>query len=207
MSDTKEKILMTALVLFADKGYEATSMRDIAGLLNISQSALYKHYSGKRDIFDCIVRRMEQNDAEESKKCSMPDTTYDKAPQSYREVDFEALAAFTENRFCFWTENEFASRFRRFISLERYRNDEMSRLYSAYFGSGVLDYLEDVFRGMQGGGAFTDTDAVQLAVEFFAPFYMLMNIYDSSEKKPELSRILRTHIESFFNTHTERKKQ
>ena len=51
MSDTKEKILMTALRLFAQDGYEAVSVSTIANELGITKGALYKHYKSKRNPF------------------------------------------------------------------------------------------------------------------------------------------------------------
>lgn len=52
--NTKEKILVTALRLFAVYGYEAVSVSQIAGELGITKGALYKHYKnmitkGKRE--------------------------------------------------------------------------------------------------------------------------------------------------------------
>ena len=66
MSDTKEKILFTALRLFARDGYEAVSVSAIAGELGMTKGALYKHYKNKRDsglletlwrFLFCCVRR------------------------------------------------------------------------------------------------------------------------------------------------------
>ena len=55
MTDTKERILESALRLFARDGYEAVSVSMIAGELGMTKGALYKHYKSKRDIFDSIV--------------------------------------------------------------------------------------------------------------------------------------------------------
>ena len=41
-ADTKERILETALELFAENGYPGTSMSDIAGKLGLTKAALYK---------------------------------------------------------------------------------------------------------------------------------------------------------------------
>lgn len=49
-TDTREVILSTALELFADKGYDATSMREIAEKIGISKPALYYHFDSKEDI-------------------------------------------------------------------------------------------------------------------------------------------------------------
>ncbi|MBQ8911555.1 MAG: helix-turn-helix transcriptional regulator, partial [Clostridia bacterium] len=61
-SNTKENILQNALVVFAEKGYEASSVADIAETLGIGKSALYKHYKSKRDIFESILSRMEERE-------------------------------------------------------------------------------------------------------------------------------------------------
>ena len=60
MGNRKEEILIVALHLFARDGYEAVSVSQIAGELDMTKGALYRHYKSKRDIFDCIVQRMEQ---------------------------------------------------------------------------------------------------------------------------------------------------
>ena len=49
-TDTRAVILQTALELFAEKGYEATSMREIAEQIGISKPALYYHFDSKEDI-------------------------------------------------------------------------------------------------------------------------------------------------------------
>ena len=66
MRNRKEEILIVALHLFARDGYEAVSVSQIAGALGITKGALYRHFKSKRDIFDCIVQRMEQEDSEQA---------------------------------------------------------------------------------------------------------------------------------------------
>ena len=53
MGNRKEEILIVALHLFARDGYEAVSVSQIAGELDMTKGALYRHYKSKRDIFDC----------------------------------------------------------------------------------------------------------------------------------------------------------
>ena len=38
----------------------------------MTKGALYRHYKSKRDIFDCIVERMEQGDSEQAAEYDMP---------------------------------------------------------------------------------------------------------------------------------------
>ena len=63
MGNRKEEILIVALHLFARDGYEAVSVSQIAGELDMTKGALYRHYKSKRDIFDCIVQRMSSRTA------------------------------------------------------------------------------------------------------------------------------------------------
>ena len=74
---TKERILRTALELFAQNGYLGTSMNDIAGQLGFTKAALYKHYASKQEILDKIVERMNRMDYERAEAYEMPETEPD----------------------------------------------------------------------------------------------------------------------------------
>lgn len=56
---TRDRILAVALALFADKGYEATSMREIAEQLGITKPALYYHFDSKEDIVRSLLADIE----------------------------------------------------------------------------------------------------------------------------------------------------
>ncbi|MBB5913521.1 AcrR family transcriptional regulator [Nocardia transvalensis] len=49
-SDTRERIRVTAMELFAERGYEKTSLREIAERLGVTKAALYYHFRTKEDI-------------------------------------------------------------------------------------------------------------------------------------------------------------
>ena len=55
MGNRKEEILIVALHLFARDGYEAVSVSQIAGELDMTKGALYRHYKSKRDISDLYL--------------------------------------------------------------------------------------------------------------------------------------------------------
>jgi AcrR family transcriptional regulator len=54
-SDTKQLILSTALELFSKQGYAGSSIRQIARAVNITESAIYNHYTSKEEIFNAIL--------------------------------------------------------------------------------------------------------------------------------------------------------
>ena len=74
---TKIKILDVALQLFSQNGYLGTSMNEIAMQLGITKPALYKHYTSKHEILECIVERMNEMDFERAKEYEMPETEPD----------------------------------------------------------------------------------------------------------------------------------
>jgi len=47
---TRERILDVALELFSERGYEQTSLREIAARLGVTKAALYFHFERKEDI-------------------------------------------------------------------------------------------------------------------------------------------------------------
>jgi AcrR family transcriptional regulator len=49
------QILDAALSVFAEKGYECGTMREIAGVLGVTEPALYRHYAGKEALFADLV--------------------------------------------------------------------------------------------------------------------------------------------------------
>jgi len=57
---TRERILDVALTLFADKGYDATSMREISEQLGITKAALYYHFDSKADIVRAMLAETER---------------------------------------------------------------------------------------------------------------------------------------------------
>jgi AcrR family transcriptional regulator len=198
MADTKENILQAALRLFAQDGYEAVSVSTIAGELGVTKPALYKHYKSKRDIFDRIVERMAQTDREKAMDLDVPAGTFEEMPEAYRVVTFEKIKAFSLAMFRHWTEDEFASRFRRMLTLEQYRSPEMAALLSQYLTGGVIDYTEDLIRGAIAATGYKDKDAKVLAVEYFAPIYMMMNLHDNAKDKKAIAKMVEQHIDYFM---------
>ncbi len=204
MADTKENILWTALRLFARNGYAAVSVSKIAGELGITKGALYKHYKNKQDIFDSIIQRLYEADAERSKEYKVPEKIFDDEPLFYRDVAIENIRAFINAQFRFWMEDEFSVNVRKMLSLERYRNPLMAELYQKVFAGGPVSYMEDVFREMMKQSVLENDNPKQLAIEFYAPFYLLLSLFDVSSNNKEIVELFESHVEKFIKEHINR---
>ena len=55
MNKTKRKIFETSMKLFAEKGYEATSVEEITATVGVAKGTLYYHFSSKEEIFNFLV--------------------------------------------------------------------------------------------------------------------------------------------------------
>ena len=192
--DTKERILETALELFAQSGYLGTSMNDIAKKLGITKAALYKHYTSKQEILDRIVERMNKMDYERAEEYEMPETEPNSMAEDYLSVPIERIRAYSAAQFYHWTKELFPANFRKMLTLEQYRDPELAQLYQSYLSTGPLEYMAAIFRKL----TESDEDAMQLALEFYGPMYLLYSVYDGAEEKDAVSPLLDAHIDRFI---------
>lgn len=194
---TRERILQTALRLFARDGYEAVSVSAIAGELGMTKGALYRHFASKRAIFESIVARMVEIDAERAKHYHVPELPADIPQEACCSITMREIRAFTMAQFDFWTENEFAVRFCRLLTLEQYRSEEMAGLYRDCLTAGPAAYMAGIFRAMQARGLLQMADPELLALEFYAPMWLLICTCDSPESRERGRAMLEAHIDRF----------
>lgn len=201
MTATKEKILIIALRLFAIHGYEAVSVSQIAGELGMTKSALYKHYKNKRDIFNCIFEYVCQLDMERSQKTGVPEKEFSEMPEAFSHVSPESLKDYMKAQFHYWCEDEIACNFRKMLTLEQYKSEEMNALYQKVFVSGPLDYTEKLLDEMIKNRADDSLFPRALAIELFSPFYLFLSMSDAVYEKKEKEKIKNdymAYIDTFF---------
>ena len=193
--NTRERILETALELFAQNGYLGTSMNDIARQLGFTKAALYKHYTSKQEILDKIVERMNEMDYERAESYEMPETKPDGFAESYLHTPVQKIRAYSMAQFDHWTKESFSSNFRKMLTLEQYRDPKLAQLHHDYLAGGPLEYMTAIFRKL------TDSDeaAMQLALEFYGPMYLLYSVYDGAKDKDSAASLLDAHIDRFIS--------
>ena len=180
MGNRKEEILLVALHLFARDGYEAVSVSQIAGELDMTKGALYRHYKSKRDIFDCIVQRMEQQDGEQAAEYDMPQENKEKMSEKYEAVSLDDFVEYSKSMFEYWTEDDFASSFRKMLTIEQFRSEEMQNLYQQYLVSGPASYVKDLF------DSIGIVNAKDKAARFYSVMYFYYSIYDGAADKEKV---------------------
>jgi AcrR family transcriptional regulator/cyclopropane fatty-acyl-phospholipid synthase-like methyltransferase len=187
---TKDRILSEAVRLFARDGFEAVTVDQIAAAVGIKAPSLYKHYKSKRDIFDAILRRMESQDAEQAAACALPEAPKSASPDAYDGISPASLAAFCRQQFRYWTQDPFASAFRRMLTVEQHRSPEMNRLFQQYLGSGPLGYTADIL------GSPAD------ALALYGPMFLLYSVHDGAPSSTDAADRLDAHLERFEKCHS-----
>ncbi len=173
MKTSKENMLLVALRLFAQKGYEATSIFDIAQELQITKGAIYKHFKNKQDILDAIISKMEENDQRFAEQFIMPIHVLSlEEKEAYQKVTMKQVIDFSIAMFTYWTEDEFASLFRKMLTIEQYHDIKMNLLYQNYLGDGPYQYILDIFKTME----FKDYE--EKALLFYGPMFSLYSLSD-----------------------------
>lgn len=79
---TRKKIMEAGLVLFAQKGFALTSIKDIAEAAGISTGLIYRHFSSKEDLFNSLIA----NTIEELNKFVQILDSYDSPKQAIVEM-------------------------------------------------------------------------------------------------------------------------
>ena len=64
---------------------------------------------------------MEQQDGEQATEYDMPEDEKEKMPEKYENVSLDGLAEYSKSMFEYWTEDDFASSFRKMLTIEQFR--------------------------------------------------------------------------------------
>lgn len=137
---------------------------------------------------------MKVMDEARSTKFDIPIGSFKNASALNKKELFNAIKAFSIEMFRYWTEDNFASKFRKMLTLEQYRNPEMAQLLKGYLIGGVIGYAKELISE----SAQSDKEAEVLALEYFAPIYMLMNLYEQMDDKENVVKLVEKHIDYFI---------
>lgn len=199
---TKRKILEEALTLFAEKGYGAVYVGDIAKAVGIKAPSLYKHYRSKQDIFDSCVEVFSERMEQVRNELRLPDTP--RAEVSYQTVTTEKLTDFATALFLFYLKDEVAAKFRKMLMIERYHNPELNRLFEELFINGAIDHEEKIFSDLIDAQIIKEEDPHILALRFYSPIFYLLQKYDMRPDEEENAKQeLASMVQEFCRTYKE----
>ena len=187
--NTREEILDVALSLFSTKGYDATSLSDISAMLGVSKAALFKHFDSKEEILFSVMKMMDEEDRNRARDMNVPEDKKSESEEDYRDINKNDFISYALSQFEYWTENKRASEYRKFLSLERLRREELRVKWEENFVSGPLSYTKDVMEALGIDGY--EKKAMRLWSLMFLSYFL----FDSGEDKGKLKTNLKEEFE------------
>lgn len=202
--DTKKKILDVALTLFSEKGYGNVYVGQIAEGVGIKAPSLYKHYKSKRDIFEAILEEMRNRYDKETEHLNMSGDDFTIDFKLYKNISEDELVKMGIGLFSFFLHDEYECKFRKMLTIEQFSNKELADLFSEQYFNQPLKYQTGLLHLLILQGYMKNEDADVMALQFFAPIYLLMTVCDREpQKEAEALETLEKHIRQFSRMYKE----
>lgn len=200
---TKKRILYCALDLFSQRGYEGVSMRDIAAEVDIKGASLYNHFKSKQDIFDSILDEMNDRYEKSILEMQAPLGTADEVTDVYSLISEEKLIYLVLGIFHYFLNDEYVSKFRKILTLEQFKSARVGETYEDIYFKGALEYQTKLFSNLIQLGNFIKCDPEIMALQFYAPIYLLICQFDHYPEREEEARVLlKKHVKQFIKSYT-----
>ena len=202
--DTKKKILDVALTLFSEKGYGNVYVGQIAEGVGIKAPSLYKHYKSKQDIFEAILEEMRNRYDKEAAHLNMTGYDFLVDFKLYNNISEDELVKMGIGLFSFFLHDEYECKFRKMLTIEQFSNKELAELFSHQYFNEPLKYQTGLLQLLIMQGHMKNEDANVMALQFFAPIYLLMTVCDREpQREAEALQILEKHIRQFNRMYKE----
>ena len=194
LKGTKKKIYDASVLLFAQKGYKATTVREIARKVGIQQSAIYNHFKNKEAILDEIIDNLSNSNLINIFENKEPEELYKKGKALLKQISniFKLISYDTKTDLLF-----------RFMMQELFNNERIRIFYNEEFYQNNVKKLSVVFFMMMQNEMIKPTDPLLLANEFFSPlfFYQLQIIRLKADNKSTsaASTLFEKHTDLFWD--------
>lgn len=204
---TREKILEEALTLFSQKGYNGTSVREIAGAAGIKESSLYNHFANKQEIFDRTVEFCWQEAEAYFKEKDLP-FSGDEDLCIFGEENFSLLSETLLGLFGYFFDDPVNVRFRKLLLLSQFENRRAQELYRKVYCEYPLKVQAKIFSWLMESGSFRKGDPEAAALEFYGGVFLLLHTCSSMEEaKPSFLAHLKQFAEHHLSDESKGKKE
>ncbi|MCR5807871.1 MAG: TetR/AcrR family transcriptional regulator [Oscillospiraceae bacterium] len=188
--NTKERLIMAALDLFSVKGYEGTSVEEIARAVGIKAPTMYKYLKSKEELLLILIDQSEKE--------------YDNGMKQNLQVAYEInsgseLKNYAMKLIEFTINNDMAVKMRRLLTIEQYRNEQFAESATRHHVKTIQSIFADIFRKMMDKGLMIQGDANIYALEFAAPVTLMIQMSDRQpEKKTQALETINRHFDVFI---------
>ena len=199
--NTKQEILEASLDLFSVKGYEATSISQIANAVGIRKASLYSHFENKQAILDALVKDVLDQYAERSIFAKADWDEYDDA-EDKSALTPDAAAQMILGQIRYILHDPHISKARKMLVIEQFQNPELAKLQTKQNYSDVLRYFTGLVKQLIRLEVLAEDDPETMAAQFCLPISVWINLCDREpDRESEVMELVNKHIRQFFRVY------
>ena len=190
---TREKLLFAAIDLFAENGYDATTVEEIATSAGMKSSNVYNYFKGKKGLVEAIDALFAESYKEKMKlkECN--------AEPIHTAED---LKRFSMKTIRYTMNDEITRKLRRIATMEQYKSEYFRGKVASNQHSNIIRFFTGLMARLMEEGKVKKCDPYILALMYASPVSQLIQIYDREpEKKRELLKIAEAQIDLFIDTY------
>lgn len=190
-ASVREKIINAALDLFSQKGYDATSVDEIAESIGMKGPNIYKYFKGKEEVLKELSAKMEEGYRQRMKM--NPDEGSNISSR-------DELKTYSMNQIRFTIEDDRIKKMRKMGTIEQFRNPHFSRQTSEHQFDNMQRQFTAIFKSLMDKGVLDNDDPEMMAMEYYAPVSLLIQLCDREpDRKEEVLGKVEKYIDFFLN--------
>lgn len=172
-ANTKQKILDTAIELFAEKDYNSVSIREIAKAVGIKGSSIYNHFESKEEILDAILgHHMEVSNEVFQGFFEAPHINYQLASMSLEAILLSSMMVSFK-----FMEFPNMDKIFKILSKEQLNNDKIRNFFLTEYIVRPREEMQKIFQELVEKGLIKPYDPKHLAAEFHG--YVMYKFYEN----------------------------
>ena len=184
--------------MFSVKGYEATSISQIANAVGIRKASLYSHFENKQAILDALVKDVLDQYAERSIFAKADWDEYDDA-EDKSALTPDAAAQMILGQIRYILHDPHISKARKMLVIEQFQNPELAKLQTKQNYSDVLRYFTGLVKQLIRLEVLAEDDPETMAAQFCLPISVWINLCDREpDRESEVMELVEKHIRQFF---------
>lgn len=196
--NTKQEILETALDLFSVKGYEATSISQIADAVGIRKASLYSHFGSKREILEELVQKVLEEYGNHSifAHADWDDPAFTEGRQ---DITPDLAVQMVLGHIRYILHDPQISKSRKMLTIEQFQNPKLKELQTKQNYTDVMRYFTGLVRFLIRQSRLADNDPEIMAAQLCLPVSVWINLCDREpEREDEVMKLIGRHIRQFL---------
>lgn len=187
--DTRQALLDAGLDVFAEKGFHGSSLKEIAAVVGVRDSAIYHYFDSKEALFDAIVAERPDRATDAERKALLA------TPVTDVRASLESIATGIIERL----ESPRVQKLYRLLMADglRLHTEKRINLLQAFDNQVLVKFMGRLIEEKKLRAASPDL----LVMEFIAPFHTLTMLRLFSPRHPLVQdppAFVRAHVEQFL---------